>query len=127
MVRIILLLLIHIVGDYFLQGSKLSEQKAIRFTYLLEHVAIYTSLLIVISPLLLGLTFIQGAIFSLINGTSHFIIDFITSRLKIKYSTENESKYIITMGLDHSLHLAILILTYIFLFPSAISAAYLLD
>ncbi|HLP03824.1 MAG TPA: DUF3307 domain-containing protein [Paludibacter sp.] len=127
MVRIIILLLVHIVGDYFLQGSKLSEQKAVKISYLFEHVVIYTSLLIVVSPLALGLTFLQGAAFSILNGSTHFIIDFFTSRLKIKYYSESEPKYIITMGIDHSLHLLILFATYLLLFPDAISAGYILD
>ncbi|MDD3320888.1 MAG: DUF3307 domain-containing protein [Paludibacter sp.] len=127
MSRIIILILLHVIADYFLQGSKLSKLKALKLSYLFEHVAIYTGIFIVFSPLLLGLTIVEGVIFSLINGAAHFVVDFIIGKLKLKYHDTNESAYLSVVGADHTIHIIILILTYIYMFPNAINAAYLLN
>ena len=112
----------HTVGDFFLQGSKLSRLKAIKLPYLFEHVGIYTALFLVLSPVLLGLTILQGIAFSLLNGFLHLIIDYFTGKFKTKYHDTDESRYIAAVGIDHTLHLIILILSYVYLFPAAINA-----
>jgi hypothetical protein len=59
------------------QGVKLNRLKSLKIPYLFEHVGIYTLFLIIVSPLALGLTFLQGLAFSLINGTLHLGTDYI--------------------------------------------------
>ena len=125
MVRIIIILLMHVIADFFLQGSKLSKLKALKLPYLFEHVGIYTAFFAVLSPLLLGLTIVQGLIFSLINGVFHFVIDYFTGKYKTLYFETNESRYLATVGLDHTLHLVILIVSYVYVFPNAINTAYM--
>jgi len=121
MSRIIILILMHAVGDFFFQGSRLSKLKALKLPYLFEHVGIYTGLFIILSPLILGLTILQGLAFSFLNGSLHFIIDYFTGKYKLKYIDIDESKYISTIGIDHTLHIIILITSYIYLFPNAIN------
>jgi hypothetical protein len=120
--RIIILILMHAVGDFFLQGHKLSKLKALKLPYLVEHVGIYTLLFIVLSPVILGLTFLQGLVFSLLNGCFHFVIDYFTGKEKAKYVNTDESKYLISVGIDHSLHLVILIGSYMLLYPEALNS-----
>jgi len=122
MSRIIILILMHAVGDFFFQGKKMSKLKALKLPYLLEHTGIYTLLFLVLSPLILGLTIIQALIFSLINGVLHFIIDYYTGKLKVKYYGVDESKYITTIGLDHTIHLILLIGSYMYFFPELINS-----
>jgi len=122
--RIIIILLIHVIADFFFQGSKMSKLKASKYIYLFEHVTIYTLFFVVLSPILLGLTVLEGLIFSLINGVLHLLIDFIIGKYKTKYYLTNESKYVEVIGLDHTLHLIILITTYIYIFPHAINSTY---
>jgi len=119
--RIIILILMHAVGDFFLQGSKLSKLKALKFPYLFKHVGIYTGLFIILSPIILGLTFLQGLVFSLLNGSLHLIIDYFTGKYKLKYYETNESKYLTVVGIDHTLHLIILIGSYMLFYPAAIN------
>jgi hypothetical protein len=109
----------HAAGDFLLQGSGLSKQKASKFSYLLLHVGIYTCLFIVLSPVLLGLTFMQGLIFSLINGGLHLVIDFFIGKIKLMFWQKNENKYIAAISFDHFLHIIILITTYILMYPEA--------
>ena len=112
----------HLVADFLLQGSYFSKLKATKFTYLLLHVLIYTALFIVLSPLLLSLTFTQGLIFSGVNGGIHLAVDFITSKLKQKFWEKNESFYVAIITLDAVIHITTLIITYIYLFPEAFNA-----
>jgi hypothetical protein len=111
----------HAIGDFFLQGRKLSSLKALKMNALLEHAGIYTLVFIVLSPLALGLTFLQGLAFSMLNGSLHFVIDFFTGKFKQKYLNTNESKYIATIGIDTTLHILILVASYIYLFPETIN------
>jgi len=119
MSRIIILILMHVFGDFFLQGNKLSKLKALNMPYLLEHVGIYTGVFLILSPLILGLTILQGIAFSLLNGITHLLIDSITGKYKLKYIETDESKYITTVVIDHTLHVSILIASYMLLFPKA--------
>jgi hypothetical protein len=124
MARIIILILIHAFADFFLQGSKLSRLKIEKLPYLFEHVGIYVLTFVVSSPLLLGLKPLQGLVFSLVNGVLHFVVDFISGKLKTRYANINDYKYLLVLGLDHTAHLVILILTYVFLFPHAMYSSY---
>jgi hypothetical protein len=120
MYKILILILMHIAADFLLQGSTLSKLKASKITALLLHVGIYTVFFIVFSPLLLGLTFVQGLIFSSINGGAHLIIDYFISKFKKLYWQQNEAKYLAVISIDHILHILILIATFIYLYPQAI-------
>jgi hypothetical protein len=117
----------HIAGDFLLQGNSMSKLKMSKISFLFAHTGIYTTLFIVLSPFLLALTFIQGLLYSLINGVAHLIVDFITSRSKKHYWEKDETKYIMTISLDHLVHISILILTYIYMFPDALNASVILD
>ncbi|HNW69306.1 MAG TPA: DUF3307 domain-containing protein [Bacteroidales bacterium] len=120
MYRILILVIMHIAGDFLLQGKTLSRLKASKVTALLAHVGIYTLFFIAISPLLLGLTFIQGLIFSSINAATHLVIDFFTAKFKKIYWQQSEGKYLAVISIDHILHILILITTYIYMYPEAL-------
>ena len=117
--RIIILLLMHALGDFFLQSNRLSKIKAFRISSMLEHVGIYTGVFIVLSPIILGLTIVQGLYFSILNGFLHLVVDYFISKGKLKYTDTSESKYILLIFIDHILHISILIVSYVYLFPAA--------
>jgi len=123
-VVLIILIIIHALADFFLQGSKLSKLKTVKIPYLLEHVGIYTLVFIVLSPLTLCLTFLQGLMYSLINGVLHFVVDYFTGIFKRKYWESNESNFVAVMGLDHTVHILTLIITYYLLFPDIVNSPY---
>jgi hypothetical protein len=107
----------HSAADFVLQGSRLSKLKASKTFSLLIHVGIYMAFFILLSPFLLGLTFMQGLVFSLINGAAHLIIDLITSKLKKLYWGKNEGGFFAVISFDQILHITILIATYLYMFP----------
>lgn len=124
MYRIIIIIMLHAFADFFVQGRKLRKLKIFKIPYLFEHVGIYTCIFMVLSPLFLGLKPLQGLIFSLINGVLHLAIDFVTDKLKDNYHYKNEYKYLLIIGIDHGLHIIILIFTYIYFFPGAMHSYY---
>lgn len=119
--RIIILLVIHVFADYIFQGKKMSNLKMLKINSLFQHVLTYTVFLIVLSPIVLGLTFLQGLMFAVVNGVLHLGLDYLTGRFKNHYLSLDENKYLAVIGVDHTLHLIILFSTYALMFPQALS------
>ena len=115
-----IIFILHIFGGFFLQSNRISKLKRENTFYLLQHVGMYTLIFIVFCPILLGLTFWQGLVYSLINGVLHFIVDFFTGKLKSRLIVKNEVKYNLTVVLDYSVHLIFLFITFIWLYPNAL-------
>jgi len=117
--------ILHLFGDFFLQSLKLNKLKASKLPYLVKHVGIYTLVFIVLSPLLIGFTFLQGLVYSLINGVVHLFVDFFTIKLKNEYREKSEIIYIAVIAFDAVLHILILVTTLILLYPDVFNAPYL--
>jgi len=112
----VLLFVMHVVAGFFLQTKKISKLKREKTRYLFIHVGLYTLFFIVFCPILLGLTVVEGLIFSLINGVLHLIVDYITGKFKNIYFEKNDLKYKLTVISDYTLHVSILIISYILMF-----------
>jgi len=115
----VVIFLLHVFAGFFLQSNRISKLKRENKRYLLEHVGMYTLVFIVLSPILLGLTILQGLIYSLINGVLHYIVDYFTGKVKNKYIGKNEVNYNLTVVMDYTIHLLILVGTYFYLYPEA--------
>lgn len=113
---LVLIFVMHIVAGFFLQSKKISKLKRENKLYLFQHVGIYTLFFVIFSPVLLGLTLLQGLVYSLINGVLHLIVDFTTGKFKVKYSEKTNFKYKLIVYIDYTLHLSMLMLTYIYMF-----------
>jgi len=111
--NLVIIFVMHFVAGYFLQTKKISTLKREKKRYLFLHVGYYTSFFIVFSPFLLDLTFSEGLVFSLFNGVMHLIIDYFTGQLKKKYHRNDDLKYKFTVGIDYTLHLSILMVSYV--------------
>lgn len=110
--NLVIIFIMHVVAGYFLQSKKISKLKREKKRYLFLHVGLYTLFFIVFSPLLLGLTLLQGFVFSLFNGALHLIIDYYTGQFKNRYFEKDDFKFKSVVGIDYSLHLSILIISY---------------
>lgn len=115
---LITIFVMHIFAGFFLQSKRISKLKAEKIRYLFGHVALYTTVFIILSPILLGLTFMEGLFYSLLNGVLHFVVDFLTGKLKRKFSN-NERKRNYVVLLDYTIHLIILVSTYLYFYPTA--------
>ena len=123
----IIIFLLHIFGGFFLQSNRISKLKREKFVYLLQHVGMYTLIFIAFSPILLGLTILQGLEYSLINGVLHLGVDYFTGKLKVRLINKDEVKYNLIVVMDYTIHLVILAITFIWLYPHAINAVTFFD
>jgi len=116
----VLLFVMHVVAGYLLQTKKISKLKREKTLYLFIHVGLYTLFFIVFFPLLFELTFVEGLIYSLINGVLHLVVDYITGKFKNIYFEKNNLKYKLTVISDYTLHVSILIISYILMFKPSV-------
>ena len=116
----VLIFVMHVVAGFFLQSKKISKMKRENIKYLFLHVGIYTLFFIVFSPILLDLSFLQGLAYSLLNGVLHLAVDFITGKFKTKYFEKKSFNYKLTVGIDYTLHVSILFITYLLMFKPSL-------
>lgn len=115
---IILILFTHWLFDFFLQTREMGNNKSKSNYYLAQHVGIYS----------LGLFFASFVIFPdkswvdigifwiMINGASHFLTDYVTSRAtSALYKEERFHEFFSVIGLDQMIHYITLFGTYIWL------------
>ena len=106
---IIILLFLHFVGDFIFQSDKIAINKSESIKLLTLHCYVYMSLFYFCFTW--SKMFYNGTIFLLLIFISHFIIDFITSRITKKFFNEGKRyKFFITIGFDQFLHLSILLI-----------------
>ena len=102
MITLVLILIwMHLLADFFLQASAMAKNKGSSDTWLSLHGILYTI------PFL-----VFGWKFALVNGVTHWIIDWFTSGIT-SFFRKNEKYHLllVTNGIDQALHLTILILT----------------
>lgn len=121
MSKIIVLILLHILGDSILLTKKLRKLKIEKVSYLFLHVGIYVLPILILSPIILGLTIFQSVEFIVIIGLLHFIIDFTITRVKLKYWKTNKYQYVVIASLfEHLIQVTAMIITFLYLFPNTI-------
>lgn len=97
---VVLIIWIHFVADFMLQNDKMAVNKSTNNKWLGIHCLVYSV------PFLLF-----GWQFALINGISHFIIDFCTSRgTSYLWKHEQRHWFFTLIGFDQALHLTVLLI-----------------
>ena len=116
-----LLIIGHLIADFYLQSSKMAENKKTRFKTLLAHGLIYLFVFAIIDFVFLQA--ITAVWTTFIIAVSHFVLDFV--RTKIDSNCKSQKSLFITFSLDQVLHLTVIIVTY-FLFglPTKINYIY---
>lgn len=95
---ILILIWLHFITDFFLQDDQTAINKSSNNYYLFGHCLIYT-----IPFLPFGLTF------GLLIGISHFVIDYVTSRITTKLFKEGKRHWFFcAIGVDQAIHLTVL-------------------
>lgn len=98
---IYLVLVVHWIADFIAQTDWQAKNKSKNWKALSSHIFVYTLFL---TPF--------GIKFALINGLSHFIIDFFTSRFTGYFFKKGDyHNGFVVVGLDQLLHTMILIST----------------
>lgn len=126
----LILVIIHFVGDFFLQNDSMAINKSKSTLWLLAHVLVYYVVLACGTFLFLDFRDFDALMnFSLVNWGLHFITDFFTSRLTsyLYMRGENNPKelfllnswrhwFFTAIGFDQVIHYACLFLTYQYFF-----------
>ncbi len=108
----VLILLLHFIGDFALQSSKMAVNKATSLRWLSIHVAVYTSVLLAGMLLLLG-PHVTTLYYVLANGALHWVTDYFTSRLNARFYAANQLRfYYCGIGADQLIHHTCLLLSY---------------
>ncbi len=105
---VIYTLLVHWIGDFFLQSNWMATNKSKNIEPLLAHVLTYSLCLLVLMCWVVD----DLLLFVLINGALHFCIDFVTSRITSYFwAKEDKHNFFVVIGLDQFLHNVCLITT----------------
>ena len=110
------LLFIHWVADFILQSHEIATSKWKCLPSLLWHALVYTSILYVGSaftswpPYTWDMHLQHAMIFSVINGTSHLIIDFCSSKVThYLFDKQDWHNGFVVVGFDQLIHTSIII------------------
>ena len=111
-------MMLHWVGDYYLQWSDMAKNKHNNNAWLTLHVSFYGI------PLILGSIFLaifsseveiwEALLFAVVNIALHWVTDYFTSRLAEKY--RGRDQYYWVTGADQFIHITTLLTTSHFIF-----------
>lgn len=97
--------LAHWVADFVFQTNEMATNKSKSLTWLSIHIAAYTIVMLFFFPTM--------PLFVLINGLTHFGIDYFTSKLTSKLWAKGDvHNFFVVIGMDQMFHLVILSITY---------------
>lgn len=95
------ILITHWIADFILQSDQMAKGKSTSNHWLTIHVVTYS-----------GIIGIFGIKYALVNGASHWLIDWCTSRFNSYMWRQGKvHEFFIGVGFDQLLHVAILIAT----------------
>jgi len=100
MINIFIIIWMHFVADFLLQNDKMGLNKSISIKWLGIHCIVYS-----IPFLYFGINF------ALITCGSHFIVDYITSKVTTYFwKREERHWFFVTIGFDQTIHLSIFLI-----------------
>lgn len=112
---ILLILLIHFLGDFALQTHGQASRKSTEVGPLAEHVTTYSMVWLIAAYGMLG-NWKEAFIFAGVTWLAHYCTDWMTSRIgKIYWDRQDLHNGFVVVGFDQILHYIQLFLTYIWL------------
>jgi hypothetical protein len=98
------LMFVHWIADFICQSNYMATNKSKSNAALTYHILVYTLVLLIMTKF--------SFTFALINGLSHFCIDYVTSRLSSsQWQKGKVHNFFVVIGFDQMLHVMILIKT----------------
>ncbi len=95
---LIAILLTHLLGDFCLQSDWMAVNKSTKPWILVVHVIVYSTCFLWMGPA-----------YAVFNGSLHFIVDSVTSRLTTKlYKEKKRHMFFVVIGIDQTIHLVCL-------------------
>ena len=93
---------VHWIADFVLQSDSMAKNKSTSNKWLLCHVSTYTAVL----------SMCFGWQYGLLNGVTHLIVDFFTSRATSALWKKGEVHwFFVVIGFDQAIHITILLLS----------------
>jgi len=109
---IVLIILLHFVADFLCQTREMGLGKCSSNIILVKHIAAYSMVFLVASLL----TPAFGLVFVVVNGLAHAVTDWFSSRIGKWFHNQNQMYWFFaTLGLDQTVHMLTLVLTYHYL------------
>lgn len=109
-------LLVHWLADFVCQTDWMATNKSKLMEALILHVLVYSTVLFIGTFLICFTKDIPASsfvAFCMINSITHFIIDFITSRISSTlYKSNDIHNFFVVIGFDQFAHIAILFASY---------------
>lgn len=113
---VVFILLIHFLGDFGLQTHQQATLKGTSNKFLFFHVAVY-SLVWWIALLSYGYAGLEVILFVVITFVSHFMTDYLTSRIGKPFWENNDfHNGFVVVGFDQILHYVQLLYCWFFIF-----------
>lgn len=101
--------------NHVFQGPRLKNHKRTSLTYLLAHVSLYSIALLLLSFLLLEFEPITAVYYFAVDFILHGLVDFVTGKTKAKFGGNNENVIFSISAVDQIVHIALMMITYIYL------------
>lgn len=100
----------HWFSDFVAQTDDMAKNKSKSIKWLTKHIVSYTFGIAIFSlPIFYRMPGKYWLLFVLINGSSHWVIDFFTSKLSSKmWQQQRVHDFFVVVGFDQFLHVAIL-------------------
>ena len=126
LVMILWALIAHWTADFIFQKDEDARNKGKSLKHLTNHIRDYTTVfgLLTLAPLyaLLSYTTTNSYLliltFLVINVSTHFGIDYVTSKLTSRFWKEGKiHEFFVIVGLDQLLHTAIIVLSLYYIYP----------
>ena len=102
----------HWMGDFLFQTTNMATKKAHSLKWLSLHILVYGFILLVFSVFLFGWK--TGLIYALFNAALHFVTDFLTSKVIVRY-LKKPRIFFPLLGFDQLIHILTLHLSLIYL------------
>lgn len=108
---VIYIMLIHFLADFALQTYEQALNKSKSNLFLFYHVGVYALVWLVAAPLVMEPG--PAIAFTLITGISHFVVDWVTSRINSSFfSKQNYHDGLVGVGFDQLIHHIQLFITF---------------
>jgi succinate dehydrogenase/fumarate reductase cytochrome b subunit len=110
------IVLMHFFADFFFQNNKMATNKSSSNFWLGVHTSVYALIFFIGSLFFLPISAAFAAIYAVINGVFHFMVDYMSSRITSRLYKAKEMHWFFTViGADQAIHMLVLFGSYILL------------
>jgi len=116
-----IIIVAHFIADFMFQTDKMALNKSSNVKWLLAHILSYTFGVFVYLVIIFKCGIVQKSLtfatyFALFNGATHFVVDFVTSRImKTLWIQKKRHDFFVMLGADQASHTLCLMWSWVYL------------